>query len=201
MKPKFSNAKSPAKAPAEAVLKDIRRQTRRHFSAEEKIRIVLDGLRGEDIIAELCRKDLALAASGCDSATVLHKPRLLSDNGPCYIAGDLAEYIEANKMRVEDQILEHGVVFCHVTVRFLWNRFGPEFAPEIIMRTARSRTSGANVLAVLLIVDPSSQELGSPAIPGRFDALADEVLQAEVPVGEPALDNSGTIHRSGISRP
>ena len=42
--------------------------------------------------------DLALAASGCDSATVLHKPRLLSDNGPSYIAGELAEYIEANKM-------------------------------------------------------------------------------------------------------
>ena len=44
MKPKSSNAKSLAKAPAEAVLKDIRRQTRRHFSAEDKIRIVLDGL-------------------------------------------------------------------------------------------------------------------------------------------------------------
>jgi len=41
---------------------------------------------------------LALASSGCDSATVLHKPRLLSDNGPSYIAGELAEYIEANKM-------------------------------------------------------------------------------------------------------
>ena len=42
--------------------------------------------------------DLALAASGCDSAKVLHKPRLLSDNGPSYIAGELAEYIEARKM-------------------------------------------------------------------------------------------------------
>jgi len=38
-------------------VKDIRRQTRRHFSAEDKIRIVLDGLRGEDSIAELCRKE------------------------------------------------------------------------------------------------------------------------------------------------
>jgi transposase InsO family protein len=52
-------------------------------------------MRAEDVTDTL---DLALAASGCDSATVLHKPRLLSDNGPCYIAGDLAEYIEANKM-------------------------------------------------------------------------------------------------------
>jgi len=47
----------PGKAPAEQVLKDIRRQTRRHYSAEEKIRIVLEGLRGEDSIAELCRRE------------------------------------------------------------------------------------------------------------------------------------------------
>jgi hypothetical protein len=36
---------------------DIRRATRRHRSAEEKIRIVLEGLRGEDSLAELCRKE------------------------------------------------------------------------------------------------------------------------------------------------
>jgi len=48
---------SNAKKPAEQVVKDIRRATRRHFSAEDKIRIVLDGLRGEDSIAELCRKE------------------------------------------------------------------------------------------------------------------------------------------------
>ena len=46
-----------SKAPAERVLKDIRRATRRHFSAEDKIRIVLDGLRGADSIAELCRRE------------------------------------------------------------------------------------------------------------------------------------------------
>lgn len=57
MKPKPSLKNSPAKAPAERVVKDIRRQTRRHFSAEDKIRIVLDGLRGEDSIAELCRRE------------------------------------------------------------------------------------------------------------------------------------------------
>ena len=57
MKPQTSLKKSPAKTSAERVVKDIRRQTRRHFSAEDKIRIVLDGLRGEDSIAELCRKE------------------------------------------------------------------------------------------------------------------------------------------------
>ena len=47
----------PARAPAEQLVKDIRRATRRHFSAEEKIRVVLEGLRGEDSIAELCRRE------------------------------------------------------------------------------------------------------------------------------------------------
>ena len=47
----------PAKEPAEQVVQNIRRATRRHFSAEDKIRIVLDGLRGEDSIAELCRRE------------------------------------------------------------------------------------------------------------------------------------------------
>jgi transposase len=53
MRPKSSKSK----ATAEKVVKDIRRKTRRHFSAENKIRIVLEGLRGDDSIAELCRKE------------------------------------------------------------------------------------------------------------------------------------------------
>src|SRR5271157_2961682 len=42
---------------AEKAVRDIRRATRRHFSAEDKVRIVIAGLRGEDSIAELCRKE------------------------------------------------------------------------------------------------------------------------------------------------
>jgi transposase-like protein len=45
------------KEPAEKVVKDIRRATRKQYSAEEKIRIVLEGLRGEESIAELCRRE------------------------------------------------------------------------------------------------------------------------------------------------
>ena len=45
------------KASAEETIKTIRRKTQRKHTAEEKIRIVLEGLRGEDTIAELCRRE------------------------------------------------------------------------------------------------------------------------------------------------
>ena len=45
------------KSPSERIVKNIRRATRKRHSSEEKIRIVLDGLRGETSIAELCRRE------------------------------------------------------------------------------------------------------------------------------------------------
>ena len=51
-------------------------------------------MRAEDVTDTL---ELALQASGCDRATVLHKPRLLSDHGSSYIAGELADWLEARQ--------------------------------------------------------------------------------------------------------
>ena len=45
------------KVSSESVVKDIRRRTRKKYSSEEKIRIVLDGIRGEDSISNLCRRE------------------------------------------------------------------------------------------------------------------------------------------------
>ena len=52
-------------------------------------------MKAEDVTDTL---DIALAASGCDHANVLHRPRLLSDNGPSYIAGELADYLDGKHM-------------------------------------------------------------------------------------------------------
>jgi len=52
----------PTRVPAEKLVRDIRRATREHHSAEDKIRIVLEGLRGEESIAALCRRE-AIAES------------------------------------------------------------------------------------------------------------------------------------------
>ena len=46
-----------SKGSAEKTVRDIRRRTRKQYSSEEKIRIVLSGLRGEDSIAALCRRE------------------------------------------------------------------------------------------------------------------------------------------------
>jgi transposase len=53
----MSQKSGSVKEPAEKVVKDIRRATRKRHSPEEKIRIVLSGLRGEESIAELCRRE------------------------------------------------------------------------------------------------------------------------------------------------
>ena len=47
----------PAKKDSEAIIRDIKRKTRKRYNAEEKIRIVLDGLRGEESIAAICRRE------------------------------------------------------------------------------------------------------------------------------------------------
>ncbi len=51
-------------------------------------------MRAEDVTDTI---ELALTASGCGQTVVRHKPRLLSDNGSCYISGDLAEWLEGQK--------------------------------------------------------------------------------------------------------
>ena len=52
-------------------------------------------MKAEDVTDTL---ELALEVSGCDQATVVHKPRLLSDNGSSYVAGDLADFLEDKGM-------------------------------------------------------------------------------------------------------
>jgi transposase InsO family protein len=52
-------------------------------------------MKAEDVTATL---EQALQASGCDQATLIHRPRLLSDNGSSYIADDLAKYLKAKGM-------------------------------------------------------------------------------------------------------
>jgi len=89
-----SHEKGQGKVPAERIIKDIRRATRRHFSAEDKIRIVLDGLRGEDSIAELCRKE------GIAQSLYYTWSKEFMEAGKRRLAGDTAR--AANTGEVQD---------------------------------------------------------------------------------------------------
>src|SRR5919106_5368870 len=84
---------APARAPAEQVVKDIRRATRRHFSAADKIRIVLEGLRGEASIAELCRRE------GIVQNLYYRWSKEFLDAGKKRLAGDTARAATADEVK------------------------------------------------------------------------------------------------------
>jgi transposase len=81
------------KAPAEKVVKDLRRATRRQFGAEEKIRIVLEGLRGEDSIAELCRRE------GINQNLYCRWSKDFLEAGKKRLAGDTAREATSDEVR------------------------------------------------------------------------------------------------------
>ena len=94
------------KASAEKVVKDIRRATRRHYGAEEKIRIVLEGLRGEDSIAELCRRE------GINQNLYYRWSKDFLEAGKKRLAGDTAREAtsdEVKQLRSEALALKEAV--------------------------------------------------------------------------------------------
>ncbi len=91
---------------AEEAIKDIRRQTRRHWSAEDKIRIVLEGLRGEESISELCRRE-GIAASQSYGWS-----KEFMEAGKRRLAGDTARAAtsdEVKDLRRESQALKEVI--------------------------------------------------------------------------------------------
>ena len=82
------------KAPAEQVIKDIRRATRKHYSAEEKIRIVLEGLRGEESIAALCRRE------GIAESLYYTWSKEFLEAGKKRLAGDTARAATSDEVKV-----------------------------------------------------------------------------------------------------
>ena len=106
----------PVKQPAETVIRDIRRATRRHFSAEEKIRIVLEGLRGEESIAEICRRE------GIASSMYYGWSKEFLEAGKKRLAGDTtraATSDEVKALRREASSLKEAVADLTVENRLL----------------------------------------------------------------------------------
>ena len=81
------------KRSAEKTVRDIRRATRKHYSAEEKIRIVLEGIRGEDSIAELCRRE------GLNSNVYYRWSKEFLEAGKKRLAGDTTREATSNEVK------------------------------------------------------------------------------------------------------
>jgi transposase-like protein len=94
------------KASAEQTINTIRRKTQRKHSAEEKIRIVLEGLRGEDSIAELCRRE------GIAQSLYYKWSKEFLEAGKSRLAGDTkreATSSEVDGLRQENEQLKQAV--------------------------------------------------------------------------------------------
>jgi len=123
--------KSPVKAPAVRVVKNIRRKTRRQFSAEDKIRIVLGGLRGEDSIAELCRREgiaQSLYYTWSKEFMEASKRRLAGDTARAASNGDVQD------LRREVRALKECMAYLTLENRLLkkkhdrgWGRLGMRY--------------------------------------------------------------------------
>ncbi len=101
---------------SEKTVKDIRRATRKQYSAEEKIRIVLDGLRGEETIAELCRQEgiaQSLYYSWSKEFLEAGKKRLAGDTARSASTGevrDLRREAQQLKEALAEQMLENRLL-------------------------------------------------------------------------------------------
>lgn len=97
MRPKSNTPETPS----ERLVRDIRRATRKQYSAEEKIRIVLEGLRGEVTIAELCRRE------GIAESLYYSWSKEFLEAGKRRLAGDTARAATSSEVKdVKRQALE-----------------------------------------------------------------------------------------------
>lgn len=81
------------KTSAEQSVRDIRRKTRKQYSAEEKIRIVLEGLRGEESISALCRRE------GIAESLYYSWSKEFLEAGKKRLAGDTARQATSNEVQ------------------------------------------------------------------------------------------------------
>jgi transposase len=103
-------------SPSERIVKTIRRATRKQYSAEEKIRIVLDGLRGEHSIAELCRRE------GIAESLYYNWSKEFLEAGKRRLAGDTARAAtssEVKELRRQAQELKEVVAEQALDLRLL----------------------------------------------------------------------------------
>lgn len=107
---------STERKPVLSIIKDIQRQTRRHYTVEEKIRIVLEGLQGEQSVAEICRRE------GLNPNVYYRWSKEFLEAGKKRLAGDTtreATAPEVNSMKSENEALKQLVAELSLENRLL----------------------------------------------------------------------------------
>ncbi|NMA99358.1 MAG: IS3 family transposase [Phyllobacteriaceae bacterium] len=169
------------KAPAEQVIKDIRRATRKQYSAEEKIRIVLEGLRGEESIAALCRRE------GIAESLYYTWSKEFLEAGKKRLAGDTARAATSDEVKVlrkEARDLKEVVAEQALELRILkkkhdcgWGRRRMRYPAseklEIIRLVEQSHLSARRTLKKLGIPRATFNRWYDRYLSGGVDALED----------------------------
>ena len=139
----------PPRETSDQVVKSIRRATRKRYSAEEKIRIVLDGLRGEDGIAELCRREGIAQSLYCSWS------KEFLEAGKRRLAGDTARQSSSAEVKsITDLAAQEGATLAYVC------RLLPLscLAPDIVAAILDGRQPPALTLARLMKPFPGAGE-------------------------------------------
>ncbi|MCP4212352.1 MAG: IS3 family transposase [Halieaceae bacterium] len=135
-----------SKSPGEKIVKDIKRATRKQYSAEEKIRVVLDGLRGEDSIAELCRRE------GISQGVYYKWSKDFMEAGKKRLAGDTARAAttdEVKDLRREARDLKEVVAEQTLELRLLKKKHDRRWGRP------RMRYSASEKLEIIRLVEES----------------------------------------------
>ena len=136
---------------AEKTVRDIRRNTRRHHSAEEKIRIVLEGLRGEVSIAELCRKE------GINQNLYYRWSKEFLEAGKKRLAGDTAREAtsdEVKELKAEARQLKETLAEVLIENRVLKKKRSRGWGERFM------RYSASEKLEIIELVEQSTLSVG-----------------------------------------
>ncbi|MDZ5696698.1 IS3 family transposase [Chelativorans sp. M5D2P16] len=197
------------KAPSEKIIKDIRRATRKQYSAEEKIRIVLDGLRGEETIAALCRRE------GIAESLYYTWSKEFLEAGKKRLAGDTARAAtsdEVKHLRREAHDLKEVVAEQALELRLLKKKHGRGWGQR------HMRYPASEKLEIIRLVEQSHlpvkrtlEKLGIPRstfnnwydrfLTGGVDALEDRKPQPKRVWNRIADDMRDQIIELALNRP
>ena len=108
---------------AEVFVKAVKRQTRKHFGAEEKIRIVLEGMKRDVSVAELCRRE------GIPSAAYYSWTKDFMEGGKAQLQRDARRHADASgveALKKENAALRDLVADKEITIRIFKKTFGED---------------------------------------------------------------------------